>query len=328
MKAAILAGGFGTRLRPVTYSVPKPLIPLLGRPLIIHIIESLPQSVDEVILAVNYMKDELEGYFGGSDIEREVILVEEDEPLGTGGALKNLRDHLDERFLAFNGDIISSLDIESLVSFHDRSGGIGTLSLWQVEDPTSFGVVETDSEGRILSFQEKPDIEEAESDLINAGVYVFEPDILDHIGEGKVSMEREVFPEVLDNGLFGFDFEGYWIDCGTRENFLKAQRTLLGFRAPNEGVETDGSVKFNAPNYLRNIRATDCSIGPHVGAEGTIFRSGCTVSNSIFLEGAEVQENARVFDSIVGPNTAVERGRTVKGTIVQGNRTHDLNDDK
>ncbi|HSA35745.1 MAG TPA: nucleotidyltransferase family protein, partial [Methanomassiliicoccales archaeon] len=132
MKALILAGGMGTRLRPLTLSTPKPLIPLLDRPMIMHIIDYLPEEVDTVVLAVSYMKDQLESFFRKNDCGRRVVLVNEEEPLGTGGAIRNVRQHLDDTFFCFNGDIISSLDLRDLLSFHRRHGGIGTLSLWQV----------------------------------------------------------------------------------------------------------------------------------------------------------------------------------------------------
>ncbi len=153
MKALILAGGLGTRLRPLTYSMPKPLIPLLGKPLVRYIIDALPAQVDTVILAVSYMKDALEDYFKSVDLGRKIILVNETEPLGTGGAIRNVSEHLDGTFFAFNGDIVSSLDLKALLRFHREKGGIATLSLWQVEDPSPFGVVKLNGEGRILDFQ-------------------------------------------------------------------------------------------------------------------------------------------------------------------------------
>ena len=149
MKAVILAGGLGTRLRPITYRTPKPLVPLVGKPIVMHIIDSLPSSVDTVVLAVSYMKDELEEYFRVNDCGRKVILVNETTPLGTGGAIKNVEEHLDGTFIVINGDVLTSIDFNSMVDHHRQKGGIGTISLWQVEDPTAFGVVGLDQHGRI-----------------------------------------------------------------------------------------------------------------------------------------------------------------------------------
>ncbi|MFA7342576.1 MAG: nucleotidyltransferase family protein, partial [Candidatus Methanomethylophilaceae archaeon] len=156
MKAVILAGGFGTRLRPLTNYIAKPLIPLLGMPLVMHIIDSMPSSVDHVIMAVNYRKQDLEDYFQTHDVGVEVTMVEESEPLGTGGALRNLQDHIDDTFLMFNGDVVCSLDQLSMLRHHESKGGMATISLWQVEDPRAFGVVELQQDGRITQFQEKP----------------------------------------------------------------------------------------------------------------------------------------------------------------------------
>lgn len=318
MKAAILAGGFGTRLRPLTLQIPKPLMPLLGKPLVMHIIDALPHQVDTVIMAVNYRREQIEEYFQTHDVGREVILVEESEPLGTGGAIKNLSEYLDESFIAFNGDIVSSIDLEQLVDYHRSNGGIGTLSLWRVDDPSAFGVVALDDGGRITVFQEKPSPEEACSDLINAGVYVFEPEILDHIGDGKVSIEREVFPRILDMGLNGFRFHGYWVDCGTRENFLLAQRILLEL----EGdiiwdCEFSGGADIIQPNHLTGVTISECRLGPFVYAEnGVSIGSGSEVRSSILQEGVKIGNDALVVNSILGPGAKVEDGQKVLDSIL------------
>ena len=167
--------------------------------MIMHIIDSLPEEVDTVVLAVSYMKDQLETFFRKNDCGRRIVLVNEDEPLGTGGAIRNVRQHLDDTFFCFNGDIISSLDLRDLLSFHRRHGGIGTLSLWQVPDPSAFGVVGLDWD-RIIDFQEKPAPGTAISDLINAGVYVFQPELLDHIPSGVVSWRGRSSPRYWTEG--------------------------------------------------------------------------------------------------------------------------------
>lgn len=307
MKAVILAGGLGTRLRPLTYTVPKALVPLCGKPLISHIVDALPPWIDTVLIAVNYMKDALESYFESLKLPREVILVEELDPLGTGGALKNVGGHLDDTFVAFNGDIVSSIDLDAMMRFHRSSGGIGTVALWEVEDPSAFGVVAMGENSRISTFQEKPPRGRALSNLVNAGVYVFEPDILDQIGSGNVSLERQIFPKVLDRGLFGYRFEGFWVDCGTRENFLRAQRILMnGGRRMMSNTELIGASKVIGPNYLDGVRCVDCRIGPYVSAhKGVVMGEGCEVSDSILMEGATLGPNSTVKGSIVGPGVTV-----------------------
>lgn len=315
MKALILAGGMGTRLRPLTFSTPKPLLPLLDRPMVMHIVDSLPKEVDTVVLAVSYMKDQLESFFREHDCGRRVVLVNEDEPLGTGGAIRNVRQHLDDTFLCFNGDIISSLDLRDLLAFHRSHGGIGTLSLWQVPDPSAFGVVGLDGD-RIIDFQEKPAPGTAISDLINAGVYVFQPELLDHIPSGVVSLERLVFPSILDRGLHGYRFQGYWVDCGTPESYLRAQSELLEHgrsmdRARKQGAKTIGL------NYLDRADLRGCVIGPHVCAlAGSSVSEGSTVERSVLMEGATVGKGCKIKDSLIGPGANVADGESVLGKVL------------
>ncbi len=321
MKAIILAGGLGTRLRPLTYSVPKPLIPLLGKPLIRYIIDALPAQVDTVVLAVSYMKDALEDYFKSVDLGRRVILINETEPLGTGGAIRNASDHLDGTFLAFNGDIVSSLDLKALLKFHREKEGIATLSLWQVPDPSAFGVVKLNAGGRVLRFQEKPRPEEAVSNLINAGAYVFEEDILDFIGPGKVSIEKEVFPKLLNEGLYGTRFQGYWVDCGTREALLNAQRELLNRSSQiiSPLCQMDTRVTMLPPNHVGSAILKGCTIGPHVFVEDNVsIDDGSHVSNSMIMQGARIGAGARVINSILGPGARVEDDEHIADAILMG----------
>lgn len=316
MKAVILAGGLGTRLRPLTYSLPKPLIPLAGKPLVARMIDALPSSVDTVILAVSYMREMLEDHFRTNPCGRKVVIVNEPTPLGTGGAIKNVADHLDETFIAMNGDQISSIDLKAMVHAHRTNGGIGTLALWRVADPSAFGVVELGKGGRVLNFQEKPAPGEARSDLVNAGYYVFEPEILDYIGKGQVSIEREVFPMVLDYGLFGFRFEGHWTDCGTRESFLNAQRTLLDIEKPSMQKLEAGNV-LTAPCLIRSRALKASKIGPYACIEaGVRIEAGCEVRDSLIMKGAHLNEGARVADSIIGPNVVIGKGEECHSRIL------------
>ena len=318
MKAVIIAGGLGTRLRPLTHTMPKALLPLCGKPLISHIVDAMPSWVDTVLIAVNYRKDALESYFKELTLPRKIILIEESTPLGTGGAIKNVSDHLDDTFIALNGDVLSSIDMESMVRFHRSSEGMGTISLWEVPDPSAFGVVALESDNRIRSFQEKPAKGDELSNLINAGVYVFEPDILDNIEEGAVSLERQVFPRVLDRGIYGYKFEGYWVDCGTRESFLRAQRILMDMgRQTTSANSLIDSCTVASPNYLEGVIGRNCKIGPYVSAQdGVILGEGCVVSDSILMEGAVVGPNSTVKGSIVGPRFEIGSGEKIIDSIL------------
>jgi mannose-1-phosphate guanylyltransferase len=317
MKAVILAGGMGTRLRPITYSMPKPLVPLVDRPMVMHIIDSLPKEVDTVILAVSYKKEMLEDFFQKSDCGRKVILVNEEQPLGTGGALKNVSSYLDDTFFAFNGDVLCSLDLDQMLSRHKERGGIGRIALWDVDDPTAFGVVGTTEDDRITTFQEKPKREEAVSHSINAGVYIFEPCIFDHIGSGVVSLEREVFPQVLNEGLFAQRFAGFWVDCGTRDSYVKAQRILLERgSALVKGCQIDTSA-IKGQNRLIGTNIVGSEVGPFVTSfNGCHIMKGAVVSNSMLMDNVTIEEGAVVKDSLIGPGYIVKKGQKVESTIL------------
>jgi mannose-1-phosphate guanylyltransferase len=318
MKAVILAGGLGTRLRPLTYSVPKSLVPVAGKPMVVRIIDSLPPAVDTVILAVSYMCNALEEYFATNPCGRKLVLVNETSPLGTGGALKNVSDHLDECFIAMNGDCIASLNLKHMLKQHREQGGIGTIALWPVEDPSAFGVVELDRSSRVLDFQEKPKREEARSNLINAGIYIFEPEILDYIGKGVVSLEREVFPAVLDYGLFGHKVTGHWTDCGTRENFLAAQRKLLEIEPPPAPImKPDSGWTFLSPSLMRGVATKGARIGPYACIEPCVhIGEGAEVVNSLIMKGVVLGPGSKVVNSIIGPGFKVGEGEEVTDAIM------------
>ena len=315
MKAVILAGGLGTRLRPLTYSIPKSLVPLAGKPLIRRIIDGLPSSVDTVVLAVSYMKEALEDYFLLEPCGRKVILVNESSPMGTGGAIKNVAQHIDGTFIVQNGDCVSSLDIKAMVRAHRESGGLGTLALWEVEDPSAFGVVDLERDMRIIDFQEKPSLAEAKSNLINAGVYVFEPEILDYIGKGQVSLEREVFPRVIEYGLYGHRFQGFWVDCGTLKNTLVAQRAMLDRENPQAPADFDCAII--PPNLIRAKELKGCHVGPNVCLEPEVrIGAGTHVENALVMKGACLGTNCKISGSIIGPGIKVNDGESVVDSIV------------
>lgn len=309
----------GTRLRPLTYRLPKPLLPVMGKPLIMYAIESLPDEVDEVIIPVSYKKEMMEQYLARNRPSRRVTLVDEPIPLGTGGAVKNVADYLDGTFLVLNGDSISSLDVAEFVRFHRRKRGIASISLWPVEDPTPYGVVELDSSCRIRRFQEKPTREEAFSNLINAGVYALEEEVLDYIGDGFVSMEREVFPRLLEKGMYGMRFEGYWIDCGRRENVLEAFWTLMGPNAKalaKESVHEGASL--TAPYIVRaGAVVAGARIGPKAYiSERAVIGLRTIVERSVVYEDARIGTGCRIVDSIIDAGVTVPDGTEVISTIL------------
>lgn len=313
----------GTRLRPLTYRIPKPLVPVVGKPLIMHVIDSIPSEVDEVIISISYKKELVEDYLRRNPPNRKVTLVDEPEPLGTGGAVKNVEKHIDGQFLVINGDSISSLDVARFIKFHRSKKAFASISLWPVEDPTPYGVVDLDNDSRIRRFQEKPKREDAFSNLINAGAYALEYEVLDYIGKGFVSMERDVFPKILDRGMFGMRFDGYWIDCGRREDLLRAFWTLMGDDAKklDKGSVWEGA-SVSPPCIVRTgAVVAGATIGPHAYvSEGAVVGPMSKIERSVILEDARIGSKCRVIDSIVDSGVTVPDGSHVSSTILSNAR--------
>ncbi len=229
MKAVILAGGVGTRMRPLTYLVPKPLLPIGGKPLLERTIEYLKSyDFDQFVVCVAYLRKNIIDYFRGREDELgvEIEFAEAETPLGTAGQLKTAEEFISETFLAMNGDIVTSLNIKRLVDFHKKEGGLGTIALKSFEFKIPYGLVEIGRNSRITSFREKPTI----SYLVNAGTYVLETDIFRYIPQGKaMDLETEIFPKAISEGqkLNSFYEEAYWADIGTITDFERVDSDLL-----------------------------------------------------------------------------------------------------
>ncbi len=308
MEAIILAGGFGTRLRPLTYTKAKPLLPILNKPMVSHIIEMLPKEINKVILAVNYRKDQIEDYLKKKDYNIEIIVNDEPKPLGTGGAVKFAEKHLTDTFLVLNSDIICSLDISKMIDFHNKKQSVSTISLWPVENVSEFGVVDIKEDGQIIGFMEKPKPEDAPSNLINAGAYYLDTMVLDYIEKGKlVSMEKEIFPQIIrDTGKFyGYKFDGYWMDIGRIKSYLDVNKFLLD--------------KKNMDNCLgRNVeikgRITKTTLGDNV-----IVGKNSILDQTIILENAKIEDNCKLSNCVIGENAVVKSNSNLKYTVLGAN---------
>lgn len=326
VKAVLLVGGLGTRLRPLTYRIPKPLIPVMGKPLIMHVIDSMPAEIDEIIIPVSYKKEMMEEYLLKNRPKRRITLVDEPEPMGTGGAVKKVEKHIDGQFLVINGDSISSLDIAKFIRFHRQKKAFASISLWPVNDPTPYGVVDLAKDDRIRRFQEKPKKEEAFSNLINAGAYALEHEVLDHIGKGFVSMEREVFPKILDRGMYGMQFDGYWIDCGRRENLLEAFWALMGrdTRDIDKKCVQEGA-ELRAPVVVRQDAViAGATVGPHAYiSERAVIGIRSRVERSVILEDARVGARCQIRESIVDVGVTVPDGTVVESEILSNAKAMD-----
>ncbi|MDZ7836779.1 MAG: nucleotidyltransferase family protein [Actinomycetota bacterium] len=234
MKAVILVGGKGTRLRPITYLNPKPMLPLVNRPFMHNFIDRLKShGIKDIIFSTGYLPSVFKNYFGdGSRLGVNITYVVEDSPLGTCGAVKNVEKYLEkERFMVFNGDILTSLNLTDMIGYHEQKKSDITISLTPVEDPSAYGLVPIDRDGRVTEFLEKPSEEEITTDLINAGTYIIEPRVMDMVPQGvNYSFERGLFPKALAEGynIYGFRSGAYWLDVGTPEKYLAAHHDILG----------------------------------------------------------------------------------------------------
>ncbi|CAN5910386.1 NDP-sugar synthase [soil metagenome] len=310
----MLVGGFGTRLRPLTLTTPKQMLPILHRPMIEHVLEHLAtHEITEAALSMGYRPDAFaDAYPDGVCAGVKLHYAIEPEPLDTAGAIRfaALDAGIAERFVVVNGDVLTDLDIGRLVAFHDARGGEATIALHQVTDPSAFGVVPTDADGRVEAFVEKPSRHEAPTDLINAGTYVLEASVLDRIATGrKVSIEREVFPAmVADGSLYAMADGAYWIDTGTPSQYLAAQLDLLdGTRGrPADGVHPAARVALGA-TVRRSVVGADAVVG-----------DGATVRDAALLPGAVVEAGATVERAVVGCRAHVAAGARIDDLAVLG----------
>ena len=320
MQVVVLAGGIGSRLRPWTNSIPKPLLPMLDRTLLEQVIYSVPtELVDEVIVAGGYKVEMIKSYFDSIDCDFDVTIVNETEPLGTGGALGNCRDVVSGTFACFNGDIISSLDVGELLALHKSNGGIGSLGLWQVDDPTRFGIVGLDNKNKITKFKEKPKPTEVFSDLINAGSYIFEQDIFDFMPHGKHSLERDVFPKLAEHQqLNGMQFTGYFIDAGTRQSWSNAVVRCIKESRFNDGTnQNDSWFSKMANNTTGDVSESMIEAHVVIGnssiTKSTILSkstigNGCTISGSLIGEKCHIGDNCTLKNVIVSRDSIIPKG--------------------
>ena len=322
MQAIVLVGGEGTRLRPLTATVPKPALTLVDRPFLAYMIEWLAAyGVTEVVLACGFLPDILREALTGEEERAGVRIryVVEPEPRGTAGAIRfvadELGDDLEESFLALNGDVLTDLDLGTLLRVHEELAARATIGLHPVEDSSAYGLVRLGTEGGVEEFLEKTG--EPAPGEINAGMYVLQRSVLELIEAGsKVSIERDVFPRLAGAGLYGALLEGYWMDIGTPERYLQASWDILEGRvttrvepsAPGQLIAADAEV------------AAGAAIGPSVVlGPGCRVREGAEIRDSVLLDGCSVGAGARVADSILGPGVQVAPGASLDGEVVGEN---------
>ena len=306
MKAILLAGGKGTRLRPLTLHTPKPIVPILDRPFLYYQIDLLKQigEIDEVILSLNYQPRRIEEIFGeGEALGIRVRYVVEPMPLGTGGAIRYAGDSLTESVVVFNGDVLTQVDLAAVLRLHRERKAKATIVLTPVDNPRAYGLVETDADGNVKRFLEKPGEDEITCNTINAGIYVLEPDTFDRIPKDTAwSIERSFFPSLIERGetFMAYVYDGYWIDIGTPAKYLQVHRDIM-----------DG--QYSAPPF-NGTSLPWISPGARVD-EGAHIQGPCFVD-----EGSVVKAGARILPySVIGRQTHIEEGATVDGSIIWPN---------
>jgi mannose-1-phosphate guanylyltransferase len=307
MRAVVLVGGEGTRLRPLTLTTPKQLLPIAGVPMIERVIANLARhGVDEVVLSMGYRPDAFTiAYPSGTCAGLPVRYAIEPQLMDTAGAVRFAATWagIDEQFVVVNGDVLTDLDLGALIALHRERGALCTISLTPVDDPSRFGVVPTDDDGRVLAFIEKPAPGEAPTNMINAGTYVVEPSVVGLIPDGRrVSIERETFPLLAERkGMYALASDAYWIDTGTPETYLRANLDLIGPEGLVEGtVDADAVVE-------RSVIGAGARVCP-----------GAVVRDSVLLPGAVVGPRALIERSLVGARATVGAGALVQDLTVLG----------
>jgi mannose-1-phosphate guanylyltransferase/phosphomannomutase len=342
MKAVIMAGGEGTRLRPLTSNQPKPLMPLANRPMMEHVVHLLKEhGFDEVVVTLAFLPQTIRTYFGnGSEFGVQMVYATEETPLGTAGSVRNAQDELSETFLVISGDVLTDFDLSALVAFHKEKGAMATIALKSMENPLEFGIVITREDGSIERFLEKPGWGQVFSDTVNTGIYVLEPEVFDYIPEGEsVDFSSDVFPRLLEDGkaLFGFVAEGYWEDVGTLEAYHKAHQDVLdrkvtidipGFHMAKgvwlgEGAEVDPDASIEGPAVIGDYCRVEA--GANI-REYTVLGANVMVRSDAYLERAVVHDNAylsqgvRLRGSVVGRSCDLRaHARCEEGVVLGDN---------
>jgi len=335
VKAVVLVGGEGTRLRPLTYITVKAMVPVLNKPFIEYIIRHLSHhNISEIILAIGYQPDRITEYFTDENLlGTKLVYSIETGPLGTAGAVKNAEPYIDDAFFAMNGDVFTDLNFTDMLRFHKNKGAKVTIALTPVEDPTRFGVVETDGKQRVTRFLEKPEREHVVCNMINAGVYIIEAEVMKRIPQAKRCMfEHDIFPSLVDDGepVFGYTTDAYWMDMGTPEKYLQLNGDLLcGKSVQVDFGERD--IRIDKQSFVHPqsrlvgpiLIDKNCNIGKGVQLKGPIvIGSGCqihdgaSIKNSVLWQNATIGEQAVLKDCIVASNSCIDNNVHMEGAII------------
>jgi mannose-1-phosphate guanylyltransferase len=310
MKGLILAGGKGTRLRPLTLNTPKPIVPVANEPFLLYQLDLLLSGgIDEVILSLSYQPRKIEDLLkDGADYGIHIRYAVEGTPLGTGGAFKNAEEHIDSTTVVFNGDVLTGLDLSAVIAQHKKTGAVATIVLTPVENPSAYGLVETAADGSVQRFIEKPGPDEITCNTINAGVYVLEPSVLRHMPKGEpYSFERGLFPALLENkeSVQSFILDNYWIDIGTPKKYLEVHQDILAGRFQSRRIPA--MAVSASPSMVEGNSIIDADV---------TIRPGARITNSVIGRNCKIEEGARVIDSVIWAGTTLDADAHVEGAIL------------
>jgi glucose-1-phosphate thymidylyltransferase long form len=351
IKAVLMAGGKGSRIRPLTLSRPKPMIPVANRPMIEYIVDKIKKSgYNELVVTLSYLKNQIKSLLSEKYPEMNINYSMEKSPLGTAGGVKNASKYIDDTFFVLSGDVLVDVDLNDLLEFHRRKKALATMVLTPVDDPSHFGIAVLDNEHQIVKFKEKPQASEVFSKIANTGIYILEPEILDYIdtaNKGEIDFSKDVFPHLIENkaGIYGFIFEGYWNDVGRPKTYLQANYDVLNQKItplPNgklmkEGVGRLGDIWVG--EYAK-IHENARLIGPVVIGDNCIIEKGAivgkgtvlgenvhleensTVKGSVIFSDSIIQTNSYLKDCIVDSNCRIERGSFIENGAVLGGSVH------
>ena len=336
MKGLILAGGKGTRLRPLTINTPKPIVPVANTPFLLYQVDLMKSGgIEEVILSLSYQPRKIEDLLkDGSDYDVRIRYAVEGTPLGTAGAFKNAEEQIDSTTVVFNGDVMTGLDLSAVIARHKEAGAVATIVLTPVDNPSAYGLVETDGDGWVQRFIEKPGVNEITCNTINAGVYVLEPSVLKLIPRGEpYSFERGVFPTLLENKekVLSYVLDRYWIDIGTPKKYLEVHHDILSgrFVSPRSAQSAlDGAtLPPNASIDRRSIIDADVTIRAGVRIENSVIGRNCRIdegvhiSDSVIWSGNTIDADARITGSIIGKGCYIGRNAVLRPGVVLGDKT-------
>src|SRR5919198_2379706 len=343
MKAVIMAGGEGTRLRPLTANQPKPMLPLGNRPIMAHIVRHVrDHGVKDIVVTVQFLATQVRNYFGdGSDMGVDLTYATETTPLGTAGSVKNAAEQLDETFLVLSGDALTDVNLDEVVSFHRQSGAMVTVALKRMDNPLEFGIVITRDDGRIERCHEKPHWGQVFSDTINTGIYVIEPEVFTHIPDGPSDFAGDIFPGLLARGvpLYGFVVDGYWEDVGNLEAYQQAHQDLLDGRVKveipgfevrpglwlGEGAEVDPDTMLDGPVLIGDFAKVEGGAQLReytVIGSGVVVKSGAVLHRAIVHDNAYIGQGASLRGCVVGRSADVKRGGRVEDGVVVGDNAN------